>query len=140
MMPNPRQNKRARGTGGENYAARMLTKNGYALLCRNYTAPCGEVDLILTKENFLCFVEVKLRSLSSGEVAASAVDKEKLERICGCIEHFYSEYKDNRYVSSLKPRIDVVEIYTSKGIVKKFNHIIGVQDEFGNGGNTQDAF
>lgn len=113
----------------------MLTKDGYSLLCRNYTTPCGEVDLIVTKEEYLCFVEVKLRSLSSGEVAASAVDGEKLGRICSCIEHFYNEYKDNRYVSSLKPRIDVVEIYTSKGIVKKYNHIIGVQDEYGNGGD-----
>lgn len=104
----------------------LLSKDGYSILCRNYTCPGGEVDIIAAKGEFLCFVEVKLRSISSGVNAAEAVDKTKLSRIKGCIEHFFNEYKDNKYASSLTPRVDIVEIYTAKGMVKWHNHITDV--------------
>ena len=121
-----RANRRKKGSVGENYAAMLLSKDGYSILCRNYTCPGGEVDIIAAKGEFLCFVEVKLRSISSGVNAAEAVDKTKLSRIKGCIEHFFNEYKDNKYASSLIPRIDIVEIYTAKGMVKRHNHITDV--------------
>lgn len=112
--------------GGENYAALILAHDGYSILCRNYNFPGGEVDIIATKENYICFVEVKTRSISSGENAACAVDKAKLSRLKRAITYFFEEYKDNLYVSSLTPRIDIMEIYTSKGTAKKHNHITGI--------------
>lgn len=121
-----RTNRRKVGTGGENYASMILARDGYSVLCRNYTCPKGEVDIIAAKDDCICFVEVKLRSLSSGVSAAEAVDKQKLARISGCIEYFFDEYRDNRYASSLRPRVDIVEIYTAKGMVKKYNHITDV--------------
>lgn len=127
MIPTQKQSRRAQGAGGESFAALILAKEGYSILCRNYTCPGGEADLIVTKDNYLCFVEVKTRSISSGNSAAEAVDSTKIQRITKCIEHFLDEYKDNMYVSSLTPRIDVFELYTSKGMVKKHNHIIGIQ-------------
>lgn len=126
MMPNQKQSRRAQGAGGEFYASVILAKDGYSILCKNYTAPGGEIDLIATKGNFICFIEVKMRSISSGQNAAQAVDNKKLCRINKCITHFFEEYRDNNYVSSLTPRIDIFEVYTSKGIVKKHNHIIGI--------------
>lgn len=122
----PRTNRRRSGNAGEKYAAKILAENGYNILCRNYVCPGGEADIIATKDDNICFVEVKLRSFSSGAVAAEAVDDEKLMRIGKCIEHFFEEYKDNRYVASLKPRVDIFEIYTAKSIVKKYNHITNV--------------
>ena len=80
-----RTNRRKVGTGGENYASMILARDGYSVLCRNYTCPKGEVDIIAAKDDCICFVEVKLRSLSSGVSAAEAVDKQKLARISGCI-------------------------------------------------------
>ena len=108
------------------YAALLLAKDGYSILCRNYTFPGGEVDIIATKGNSICFVEVKTRSITSGENAAAAVDGEKLERLKKAIEYFFEEYSDNMYVRSLTPRIDIMEIYTGKGTVKKHNHITGI--------------
>ena len=67
-----------------------------------------------------------MRSISSGLNAAEAVDSVKLSRIESAIDFFMEEYKDNVYVSSLTPRIDIMEIYTSKGVVKKHNHITGI--------------
>ena len=126
MNQSPRLNKRDIGKLGENMASNVLTKEGYAVLCRNYTCPGGEIDIIAAKENYLCFVEVKLRSRKSGECAANAVDETKISRIKCAVEHFFKEYKNNLYVSSLTPRIDIIEIYTSKGIAAEYNHIIGV--------------
>ena len=120
------QNRRRTGNFGEDYAAKILEKNGYSILCRNYTAPGGEIDIIATKENYICFTEVKTRSLFSEEKAASAVDDTKLSRIRKAINFFFEEYKDNLYVSSLTERIDIMEIYTLEGTVKKHNHITGI--------------
>ena len=125
-MQNQSSNRRAKGSAGEKYAQHILEQNGYSLLCQNYTCQGGEIDLIVTKEKYICFVEVKLRSISSGNRAAEAVDEKKLSRIRKAIENFFEEYKDNLYVTSLKARIDVFEIYTSNGIVQKYNHITGI--------------
>ncbi len=105
----------------------MLTKEGYSVLCRNYTCPGGEVDIIATKGEYICFVEVKLRSASSGNSAKEAVDDSKLDRIKKATMHFFEEFRDNKYIVSLKPRLDVVEIYTGKSTVKSYNHIEGVE-------------
>lgn len=126
MMPNRKQSRRAKGNGGEIYAAVLLAKDGYSILCRNYTFPGGEVDIIATKGDNICFVEVKTRSISSGENAAQAVDAEKVSRLKNAITYFLEEYRDNVYVQSLVPRIDIMEIYTGKGTVKKHNHITGI--------------
>lgn len=45
----------------EDIAAAFLSKNGYIILERNYSTPCGEIDIILTIEDVLVFVEVKAR-------------------------------------------------------------------------------
>ena len=121
-----KNNRRAIGKSAEETAELYLIKDGYSILCRNYTAPHGEIDLIASKGNFLCFIEVKMRSVSSGENAAAAVDKTKLSRINSAISFFLEEYGNNKYISSLTPRTDIVEIYTAKGTVKKFNHITGI--------------
>ncbi|MBO4949709.1 MAG: YraN family protein [Clostridia bacterium] len=126
MIPNRKQNRRAEGKAAEDFAQLFLVRDGYSILCRNYTAPHGEIDLIAAKGSYICFVEVKMRSISSGLNAAEAVDSVKLSRIESAIDFFMEEYKDNVYVSSLTPRIDIMEIYTSKGVVKKHNHITGI--------------
>lgn len=125
-MQNQNSNRRAKGSAGEKYAQHILEQNGYSLLCKNYTCRGGEIDLIVTKECYICFVEVKLRSISSGNSAAEAVDEKKLSRIRKGIEQFFQEYKDNMYVTSLRPRIDVFEIYTDKNTVVKHNHITSI--------------
>ena len=104
------RNKRAVGKAAEDFAQKILENDGYSILCRNYTAPGGEIDLVATKGSCICFVEVKMRSVSSGLVAADAVDKRKLSRIKKARNFFLEEYRDNVYISSLIPRIDIIEI------------------------------
>lgn len=120
------RNKRAVGKVAEDFAQKILENDGYSILCRNYTAPGGEIDLVATKGSCICFVEVKMRSVSSGLVAADAVDKRKLSRIKKARNFFLEEYRDNVYISSLIPRVDIIEIYTSQGTVQRYNHISGI--------------
>lgn len=50
------------GAIGENLAAEFLTKKGFEVVERNYRSKRAEVDLIVKRDNWLIFVEVKTRS------------------------------------------------------------------------------
>ena len=46
----------------ENIAARHLESQGYEVIDRNYRKPWGEIDVIVQKDDIVCFVEVKANS------------------------------------------------------------------------------
>ncbi len=53
--------KQQTGSKGEEAAAQWLEQQGYTLLHKNWTRGHGDIDLILAKDQFLVFVEVKTR-------------------------------------------------------------------------------
>ena len=53
--------KRKIGDFGEDLAARYMIEKGYEILCRNFSKPYGEIDIIAIKDDIICFVEVKTR-------------------------------------------------------------------------------
>ena len=44
------------GYYGENIAKEYLIKNGYNIICKNYSNRFGEIDIICKKDDILCFV------------------------------------------------------------------------------------
>ncbi len=52
------------GNIGENLAARYLKEKGYEILARNFRHGKAEIDLIVRKDNWVLFVEVKTRNSS----------------------------------------------------------------------------
>ena len=54
--------KQTLGQRGEALALCHLQAQGFSLKARNYRHGRGEIDLIVTREHLLVFVEVKLRS------------------------------------------------------------------------------
>jgi len=62
---------------GEDLAARYLVTNGYSVVCRNFRKRCGEIDLIVEKDQHLIFCEVKTRTSHSIESALSSVSFSK---------------------------------------------------------------
>lgn len=56
-----KQFNREVGKKGEEIAAKYLQGKGYKILERNYSTKFGEIDLIVSKNNILSFVEVKLK-------------------------------------------------------------------------------
>ena len=116
------ENTRKKGAFGEDFAASFLESKGSRVLCRNYKGKHGEIDIIAEKGEYLLFVEVKLRKIN-GERPAQAVDSKKIRHILNTAEEFMCEYKDNDYISSMKPRIDVIELYENGGKIIRCEHI-----------------
>jgi putative endonuclease len=50
------------GNIGENMAAQFLAEKGFEIVARNYRFKRAEIDLIVRRDNWLLFVEVKTRS------------------------------------------------------------------------------
>ncbi len=49
------------GNIGEDYAVKILKKNKYKIVERNFTIRGGEIDIIAKDGEYLVFIEVKLR-------------------------------------------------------------------------------
>ncbi len=87
---------RARGFGrrGEWAALAVLTLKRYRILARNYSAPGGEIDLVVTKGETIAFVEVKARP--EVEAARTAISAEKRRRIARAARAWISQNRWSR--------------------------------------------
>lgn len=81
------------GADGEDAAAEYLMDKGYEVLERNYRYLKAEVDLIVRKDNWLVFVEVKTRSNNDFGFPEEFVDREKEENIFFAADYYM--YKIN---------------------------------------------
>ncbi|MBQ6389260.1 MAG: YraN family protein [Mogibacterium sp.] len=101
--------KKNLGDNGEEFAARMLTDAGYEILERNFTAKCGEIDIIAYKDGVLHFVEVKTRTGTDYGFPAEAVTENKISKIRRTAESYINTRKSRwRSVS-----FDVFEVYAN---------------------------
>lgn len=114
------------GDIGEDAAAKLLKRNKFKIIERNYVAVNHEVDIIAENREMQIFVEVKCRVVKDeGDVRpAEAVDKDKMRAIIKAAS-YYTAFNP----SEKKKRFDVVEVYLkeSRGklSVLKTNHIEG---------------
>lgn len=74
-------NFRSVGTTYEQLGAEYLEKEGYSFVDKNLYTPFGEVDLVLTKDERLFFVEVKYRSNQNYGSARESITTLKLKRL-----------------------------------------------------------
>ncbi|CAN5413217.1 YraN family protein [soil metagenome] len=78
------------GDDGEDLAAAFLMEKGYAILERNYRHKKSEIDLIISKGNWLVFVEVKTRSSTAYGYPEQFVDYSQKRMIFkGALEYMY---------------------------------------------------
>lgn len=104
------KNSRAEhGKLGEELTAYFLRKKGYKILHRNYRTPNAEIDIIAANEEFIVFVEVKTRELSSYVQAWEAVTKAQMDRIVYAAEDYINDTE-----CELQPRFDIAAV-TLKG-------------------------
>lgn len=113
------------GTWGEALAATYLRDKGYKIVSRNYRSRYGEIDLIAQNEEYLVFVEVKLRKSADFAAAAEYVDDRKQHRIRTTAEFWLM---DNP--TELQPRFDVIEIYAPYGVNTRFPQFYHWEDAF----------
>ena len=76
------------GNRGEALAADFLRSKGFEILARNYRYGRAEIDLIVRKENWLLFVEVKTRSAVDFGEPEDFVDQKKMNRIIDAAEQY----------------------------------------------------
>jgi putative endonuclease len=70
---------RAKGNIAEEKACAFLYDNGFSILDRNFYSSFGEIDIIVTKDDVLHFIEVK--SGDDYELAIQNITKSKLSKL-----------------------------------------------------------
>lgn len=72
---------RERGKRAEDAVAEWLERQGFRVLARNHTTRRGEVDIVCSEGETLCFVEVRARSRLDHGTPAESVTKAKARRV-----------------------------------------------------------
>ena len=80
-----------RGNEGEGLAATFLQQKGFTVLERNYRHKKSEIDLIVSRENWLVFIEVKTRTSTAFGYPEDFVDYHKKRMIFAGALHYMIE-------------------------------------------------
>lgn len=80
-MSQVKQKNRDKGRLGESLAEVFLVKNGYKIIERNFHTRFGEIDLIVSKNQKLIFVEVKLKIGEDFGTPEEMITKHKLKQV-----------------------------------------------------------
>lgn len=108
------------GLRGEQLAARYLRKHGYKILNANYATKLGETDIIaLSRDNTLCFIEVKTRSPGTMLPPSDAVDYKKEENL----KTNAAAYMKQTKTEAENIRFDIIEIILYDLDTADINHI-----------------
>ncbi len=97
------------GRWGEQAAADYMTGKGYEVIARNVRTPYGEIDLIVQKDGFTIFVEVKARTTSSLGPPEMAVTPRKQQHMLACAEYYVQQNAIDHW------QIDVIAVEEIEG-------------------------
>ena len=102
----------ATGIRGERAALLELRRRGYIVVARRWTSTKmrGDVDLVAWDGPWLCFIEVKTRSVRGMTPAEAAVDDDKRRMLRG-LARIYVRTFPERQRRTLPVRFDVVSVY-----------------------------
>ncbi|MFQ3575949.1 MAG: YraN family protein [Cytophagales bacterium] len=106
-------NKTEIGKRGEQLAKDFLIHNGYVVLEQNYRFKKGEVDLIVMKDNWIVFVEVKLRKNNHFGNPEEFVSNNKIRLVHDCATHYLNEHN-----LKMNLRFDIVSI--TENVIEHF--------------------
>ena len=110
-----------RGIEGERAAADFLVAKGFEIVQRNFRYKRSEIDLIVKKDNWLIFVEVKWRSSTRFGNPEEFVDLKKEKKILEGAAHYLHETNWNGNV-----RYDIVAISS----IGRETEILHIEDAF----------
>ncbi len=113
------------GAWGEEQAKQFLEQQGFTCIERNYHSRYGEIDLIMENQDFLIFVEVKLRKNNRYGTPGEAVTLKKQERLRNTALLYLQAHEIGK-----QPRFDVIEIYAPQGMDTKPLPISHIENAF----------
>lgn len=99
------------GQWGEALVAEDLRRKGWTVTATNFRCRMGELDIVTENEQFLVFVEVKLRKNGRFGAACEAVTPAKRRKLRAAAEFYLL-----RHPTRLQPRFDVAEVYAPQGV------------------------
>ena len=120
-------NTRAIGNIGECAVCRYLEEQGYTIRDRNFCVRGGEIDIVAEKGEYLCFVEVKTRSVGSWETGDEAVTRIKMDRIIRTAYHYLEKREidaNDWYI-----RYDIASVELWQGVVVSIDYLEAAFDE-----------
>ena len=90
-----RTSKRIIGDNGEDAVIKMMTDNGFSLICRNFEVHnVGELDCVFRKADNVYVVEVRTRrNIGIYPVSAETVDYRKRSKIERTTQYLISKYR-----------------------------------------------
>ena len=94
---------------GEKICYAWLIKNKFYVICKNYRSSYGEIDLVAKKDEFIYFIEVKLRKEECGYSPCEAVDLKKQKKIIKTAYCF-----NLNHPNGLQPKFVVMEVFRNK--------------------------
>ena len=100
------------GSKGENLAADFLRRKGFKIVAQNYRFRRAEIDLIVQKENWIIFVEVKTRSSTNFGEPEEFVDDHKVRNIFKAAEEYIFS---NNWLGHI--RFDIVSVKLGREVV-----------------------
>lgn len=96
------------GNAAERRAQKHLQSAGLQFIERNYRCKAGEIDLIMTQDSQLVFVEVKYRSRSHFGRAAEFLHEAKRRKLIRAINYYLHTRQLNP--AHINYRLDLVAI------------------------------
>jgi len=100
-----------KGKEAEDMAAEFFKSKGYEIVERNYRFRRSEIDLIVRKDKWLVFVEVKMRSSDAFGYPEEFVDYQKRKNVVYGAENYTYTHNYNGNM-----RFDVVAISMRNGV------------------------
>lgn len=113
------------GAYGEETALGFLKKLGFREVARGYRTRFGEIDIIVKNNEYIVFVEVKLRKNRDFGEAREFVGEKKQRRIRTTAQIWLAAND-----TELQPRFDVIEIYAPEGTKTRNPEIIHIENAF----------
>lgn len=94
------------GNRGEKIAAKLLRKQGYRIIEKNYHSRLGEIDIVANEGDSIVFVEVKTRRSTDFGLPEEALSYDKRRRL----SKLALAYLAHRRIKDTNCRFDVVSI------------------------------
>jgi len=117
-----KQFNKLKGKEGEEMAAKWLKDRGYKILDKNNSTKWGEIDIIVSKNDILIFVEVKLKTTEDYGTPEEMIGKNKLMQVRRTAEMYLLNNPDiakqfDRY------QIDAICIVEETGRISHYENV-----------------
>jgi putative endonuclease len=118
-MPMAKDARRRFGDRGEDLAAAYFLARGFEVVARNWRCRSGEIDLIVSKDGAIHFVEVKTRRTMTYGYPEEAITPKKMEHLRRAIE----TYLQSAPVGARVYQADALAITLLPGMKPEFHYI-----------------